>query len=112
MDKIAFYQTCIIDVLERYEKIKVYGDGELELELVIDKERNRYLILVIGWNKYKRIHNLIMHIDIKDGKVWIQEDSTDISVVDLLVNKGIPKEDIVLAYLHIEERKQWIYANC
>ncbi len=39
-----------------------------------------------------------MHLDIKDGKIWIQYDGTEIGVADELVKLGIPKEDIVLAF--------------
>ena len=39
-----------------------------------------------------------MHMDIKDGKIWIQHDGTEIGVANELVELGVPKEDIVLAY--------------
>ena len=38
-----------------------------------------------------------LHLDIINGKVWIQFNGTDQSVADELVAAGIPKEDIVLA---------------
>jgi hypothetical protein len=40
----------------------------------------------------------VFHVDIKDGKVWIQEDVTDLPLVLKLEQAGIPKEDIVLAF--------------
>ncbi len=39
-----------------------------------------------------------MHFDIKDGKIRIQHDGTEIGVANELVEMGVPKEDIVQAY--------------
>ena len=38
----------------------------------------------------------LLHFDIKDGKVWLQQNTTDIDVGQELQELGIPKEDIVL----------------
>jgi hypothetical protein len=37
-------------------------------------------------------------MDIKDGKIWIQHDGTERGVANELVELGVPKDDIVLAY--------------
>jgi hypothetical protein len=34
----------------------------------------------------------------KDGKIWIQHDGTEIGIANQLVELGIPKSDIVLAF--------------
>ena len=39
----------------------------------------------------------LVHLDIIDGKFWIQFDGTNRPVADELVAVGVPKEDIVLA---------------
>jgi hypothetical protein len=39
----------------------------------------------------------MFHLDIIDGKIWIQYDGTDRPIAEELVRAGIPKEDIVLA---------------
>jgi hypothetical protein len=39
-----------------------------------------------------------LHLDIKDGKIWIQHDGTEIGIANELVKLGVPKEDIVLAF--------------
>jgi len=35
-------------------------------------------------------------LDIKDGKIWLQQNTTDIDVGQELIEMGIPQEDIVL----------------
>ena len=39
-----------------------------------------------------------IHIDIKDGKIWIERDFTEVGVANELVELGVPKTDIVLAF--------------
>lgn len=75
-------------------------------ELVIDSERNHYEVLVIGWQKGRRVYHAMMHFDIIDGKVWVQVNNTDRELVDELIELGIPKEDIVLAF-HPEHLRQY-----
>ncbi len=38
----------------------------------------------------------MMHLDIKDDKIWIQQNMTDVNLAQELLEMGIDKEDIVL----------------
>jgi hypothetical protein len=40
----------------------------------------------------------VLHIDIKRDKIWIQHDGTEGGLAGRLVEAGVPKEDIVLAF--------------
>ncbi len=51
-----------------------------------------------GWNGPYRIHGSVLHLDIREGKVWIQYDGTEEGIADELVAAGIPPERIVLAF--------------
>lgn len=46
-----------------------------------------------------------LHLDIKEGKIWIWQNNTDAFVADDLVERGIPKTDIVLAFNAPQERQ-------
>ena len=65
---------------------------------VFDPERDRYQMLTIGWNKQKRVYGTMMHLDIKNNKVWIQENTTEFDLANELVEMGIPKQDIVIGF--------------
>jgi len=52
----------------------------------------------IGWKNRRRYHGCVLHLDIKKGKIWIQHDGTEVGIANELVNLGVPKEDIVLAF--------------
>jgi hypothetical protein len=44
------------------------------------------------------MYGCVLLLDIKNGKIWIQQNGTEIGIADELVKLGVPKEDIVLAF--------------
>jgi XisI protein len=59
----------------------------------------------ILWHTQNPIFSKNWCFDIVDGKIWIQQDETEEGIAYDLVSKGIPKEQIVLAYKSIDRRK-------
>jgi hypothetical protein len=97
MDKITQYREIIENILTEHGKLKpVYG--EIDMELLFDRDRDRYQVLRVGWLKKSRVYGVLIHIDLKGDKIWIQYDGTEVGVANQLVECGIPKEDIVLGY--------------
>lgn len=86
-------QQLILDKAQR----KSYPE-EIEKQAVLDTERDHYLLLHTGWRDNRRTHGCSLHIDIKDGKIWIQHDGTEDGIATQLLELGIPKENIVLAF--------------
>ncbi len=105
MAKLDNYRQYIKSVLSKYGEYKP-AYGEIEVQLVFDEDRNHYHLMTVGWDGYERVRGSIIHIDIKDGKIWIQHDGTEIGVANELVEMGVPKEDIVLAF-HAPYRRQY-----
>jgi len=68
------------------------------------------MLYVVGWDNRKRIHNINIHADIINGKIWIQHDNTEEGIVADLEREGVPKSDIVLAFHEPELRKHTEYA--
>jgi hypothetical protein len=97
MDAIEKYRQIIQAVLTRYTQIP-YAYGAIESETVFDQEADRYLLLIIGWNGVKRVHGCLVHLDIIEGKVWIQRDDTEYGIAYELEQAGIPKQQIVLGF--------------
>lgn len=96
MEKLD-YRELIKKVLENY--ISYQGkDDSIEKQLIFDTERDRYLIVYVGWEDEKPIYGCPIHIDIKEGKIWIERDFTEAGVANELVELGVPKTDIVLAF--------------
>jgi len=94
MASIEKYRTCVQELLEEYRSPKLLGEG-VETQLLADTKRDHYQLVNVGWKKRRRVYFCTVHLDIKDGKIWLQNNQTDLSVVDDLVERGIPKEHIV-----------------
>jgi hypothetical protein len=76
----------------------VHTANNLEIQTLFNDEQNDYQILCLGWHDDDRIHRCLIHIQIKDQKIWIEQDETEIGIANELVEAGVPKADIVLAY--------------
>jgi hypothetical protein len=77
---------------------KFYTTDEVEYKLVVDSETDSYLIISLGWDGVKRIHSCMVHLDIIEGKIWVQRDDTEDGVTPELMEAGIPKDRIVLGF--------------
>ncbi|MBD2499513.1 XisI protein [Anabaena azotica] len=97
MEKIEQYRTYIQQLLIEYAKGSP-SDDEVETELIFDTERDHYQVVYTGWKNRRPMYGCVLHLDIKNDKIWIQYDGTEIGIANELVNLGVPKEDIVLAF--------------
>lgn len=109
MERIARYRQIIKQLLEEYAGYEP-PDSPIELETIFDTERDRYELVALGWRKTKRIHGCVIHIDIKNDKVWLQHDATDARIAKQLVEMGIPKKEIVLAFYTESHRRHTDFA--
>jgi hypothetical protein len=108
---LATYQSIIRQVFS--DHIEFLGNAEkTQLEIIFDVQNHHYLLTEIGWQDYRRIYHTLLHIDIIDGKVWIQQDATEEGIADELVALGIPKHHIVLGYKPSDRRRFTEFAVC
>lgn len=112
MDKITQYQNIIIELLSYFANLSsgISTQNEIEEQLILDKEHNHFQLLTIGWEGIRRVYYPVFHIDIKEGKIWVQEDATDFDFVGELERRGVPKSDIVLAFYSPNKRPLTEYA--
>ena len=80
------------------------------METIFDTERNHYQIVLVGWNDNWRTYGCVFHLDIKEDKIWIQYNGSEVDVAQKLVDLGIPKQDIVLGFHAPYKRKYTGYA--
>lgn len=95
MDKVAKYQEFIKTLLTQYANNDVSNEG-VEVQLILDTENHHYQWMNVGWQQFNRVYRCIMHFDIKDGKIWLQQNLTDQNPAEELVKMGVPREDIIL----------------
>ena len=76
MDKVEQYRTVILRILEQYAQ-RQYANLDSANEIIVDRQRDHYQVVTIGWQRYKHVHTTTLHFDIVDGKIWIQNDQTE-----------------------------------
>ena len=117
MDTLEQYRQLIRNILIEHTKIP-FSAGDIQFETVFDSEQDRYLLMILGREPAydlsptvtRRVHGCMIHIDIIDGKIWIQRDGTEEGVATELVKAGIPKDRIVLGFRSEELRKDSEFA--
>ncbi len=97
MDKLERYRSLIQKVLEEYYQLGL-GNSNIEPVLILDPVRDQYLLLKMGWYQDNRIKRNVIHIHLKDQKIWIEEDWTEDGIATDFLQAEVPREDIVLAF--------------
>jgi len=108
-DKLNRYREIIKQVLV---EVASYGSNQDEIEdrPLFDAQADSYAVISEGWQDDERIHHILVHLEIIDGKVWIQADNTDMVIARQLERAGIPKNDIVLGFHPADVRPHTEYA--
>src|SRR5262249_46779758 len=104
MDPVTNDRDIIRSILRRFVDIR-YKYGDIHNEVVFDEENARYLVVSQGWMNSGRVHGCLIHVELIDGKIWIQRDGTEPGVANDLVDEGIPKNRIVLGFWEREARE-------
>jgi XisI protein len=101
--KIDRYRQLVMQFLT--ESRGNSGDREsIETQQLFDVREDHYLILNLGWRGQERVYSVLIHLDIRDGKVWIQRNQTESEIEAELVALGISKDDIVRGLIPPEYR--------
>lgn len=64
------------------------------------------MVLHSGWRNGYRFYGCAIHLDLIDGKVWIQQNSTEVMVDQDLVKLGVSPKDIILGFRSPEVRER------
>lgn len=79
------------------------SSSQVEARTIFDMQRDHYQLVYVGWKRNGlRDYGCLLHLDIKNGKIWIQHDGTEGGTAHQLVELGVPKQNIILGF-HPEE---------
>ncbi len=109
MDTVSRYRNIILQVLRAHTETPS-SIGEVQCQMVFDRDNDHYLLVEVGWGSQKRIYGTLAHIDLVGDKVWVQHDGLEEGLASQLHAAGIPAEHIVLGYRLPEVRKHTGYA--
>lgn len=109
MDTIESYRNMIQSLLTAYAAVPI-SNGSIDCYTVFDTNQDHYHVMNVGWEGYRRVYGCVLHLDIMNGKIWIQQNMTEMRVAQELVDLGVAKEDIVLGFQSPEMREYTGYA--
>jgi hypothetical protein len=92
MDRINEYRQIVCQFLEDFAK------DDTQAQLIFDHSRDRYLVIHHSWRDEYRIYGCAMHLDIIEGQVWIQQNSTEVFIDQELIQRGVCNKDIILGF--------------
>ena len=98
MAKIDKYRDYIERILTEFSNYKSINE-EVEAQTIFDRQRDHYQLVHVGWRNKRRIYGCVLHVDIKDNKIWIQHDGTEI---------GIAGEIRPLAKIFLVIMRDWV----
>lgn len=99
MDKLTNYRALVKQLLTKHaELINRHSKSDIETELSFDEERDHYMLLRVGWSPQGRVRGATIYVRLRNDKFWIEEDWTEDGIATELLEAGVPKEDIVLAF--------------
>ena len=102
MDRNQYAQLAR-EIVSRYAQ-EAAPEG-VESETLLDDEGGHYSLFYLGWQGPKRIYGPVIHLDVRDGKIWIQFDGTEHGIAHDLLEANVPESDIVLAWQHPFKRQ-------
>jgi XisI protein len=99
MDRLRTYRDLIKQSLnEHAELMRQQPVPGLEIICILDEDRDQYRLLYVGWENGQRRRYTTLHARIRNGEIWIEEEWTEEGLANRLIEGGVPKEAIVLAF--------------
>ncbi|MGL5834306.1 MAG: XisI protein [Waterburya sp.] len=97
MADLIKYSEIVQKLIQDYAALS--GDDlTVETELIFDTVRDSYQLVHVGWHGDRRIYGCILHLNIRDGKIWLQHNGTENDIAAELVEMGVAKTDIVIGF--------------
>jgi hypothetical protein len=81
MATIASYPDIVKQVIRKHASCKPSVD-DIQVETIFDDAQGHYELMYAGWTGKHRVHGSVIHVDVRDGKVWIQHDGIRTAVVE------------------------------
>ncbi len=104
------YRLIIKQIMTDYAtEYPEWGKGA-KTQTMTDDVGGHYQIWYTGWDGEKRIRYCVLHIDIIEGKIWVQHDGIYEGITHKILEAGVPHKQIVIGFHSPGERKHTPFA--
>lgn len=104
MDLMKTYARTVHELVQEYAADWKPHDGT-SIEAVTDSEHGHYQIVRSGWKDGRFIHSCLVHFAVRDRKVQLLRNDTEIEWDRELIDRGIAPDDIVLAFRQVVDQR-------
>lgn len=109
MDKLKKYREAVKNIIKDYASFSPSTD-EVTTQVLFDEENDHYQLMYVGWQNGQRIYGVVIHLDIINGKVWLQYNGTEEDLAQSLLDQSVEREDIVFGFKPVSARQYTGYA--
>ena len=99
MDKIEKYKKIIQEELKYQATKTLYNAPNVKRQLIINAEKTDFILLSLGWDDDNFLHTILFHYQIKDNKVWLMKNNTNVLINQIMIENGIHKNDITIGWI-------------
>ena len=91
METVETYRKLVQHMLQAHANAEEGTEGVgVEVQLVCDTVHYHCQLWYIRWQDEHCIRGCVLQVDIKDRKIWIQYDGTEMGLASALVQAGFP----------------------
>jgi hypothetical protein len=80
MDITTDYPTLIKSALSASASLLSKFPNAYEVLLVFDDKQHQYLLRKLDWIQNHHIRQTVLHVALKNGKIWIEKDGTETGI--------------------------------
>ncbi|MEK7254600.1 MAG: XisI protein [Bacteroidota bacterium] len=101
MEKVKKYRSLVREIIQsEYESLLDNPNKAVKPLFIQDEKNGHYMLCLDGWQGARRIYGCSIHVEVTgQGKIWLHLDETDLQIGQMLLEKGVPKKDIVPGFI-------------
>jgi len=103
MDTLTANRELIEQILIEIARVP-YAYGKIAIQTIFDRTHDHYMLMLVGRDGNQRVHGCLVHVDLIDGQFWIQRDGTEYGVARCLLDAGVSRDHIILAFRSLAVR--------
>lgn len=97
----------LFNEIEQTKPVKV---SDLRYQTIIDKEKGIFQLKMLGWRGHTQVYGILVDMEIINDKIIVHYGGLDPGIIPQLEQKGVPKAQIIMGWIHPDERKYTDYA--
>ena len=98
-NKLIQYQAIVGNILKEMSTRIAVNKPHKKKHLIINAEQSEYMLVSLGRLGSQYDYSVLVHLELKEGKIYIYEENIDPSLYERLTDEGVLDADILPIYL-------------